>query len=77
MDNSDFSPSELTIQFENMFRDILPSRLVSNFIIVAEVANNESSELSVSVSDGMSPWLADGMLKYASDMIASGELNDD
>ena len=77
MDNSDFSPSELKIQFENMIRDILPSRLVSNFIIVAEVANNESSELSVSVSDGMSPWLADGMLKYASDMIASGELNDD
>jgi len=77
MDDSDFSPNELKIQFENMIRDILPSRLVSNFIIVAEVANNESSELSVSVSDGMSPWLADGMLKYASDMIASGELNDD
>jgi hypothetical protein len=77
MDESDFSSNELKIQFENMIRDILPSRLVSNFIIVAEVANNESSELSVSVSDGMSPWLADGMLKYASDMIASGELNDD
>ena len=77
MADSDFSANELRNQFENMIRDILPSKLVSNFISVAEVANSETSELSVSVSDGMTPWLADGMLKYASDMIASGELNDD
>lgn len=77
MDDNHISGNELRVQFENMLRDILPSKLVSNFIIVAEVANSESSELSVSVSDGMTPWLADGMLKYASDMIASGELNDD
>jgi hypothetical protein len=77
MDENPISSNELRVQFENMLRDILPSKLVSNFIIVAEVANSESSELSVSVSDGMTPWLADGMLKYASDMIASGELNDE
>jgi hypothetical protein len=77
MANSEFSKNEMRTQFENMIRDILPSKLVSNFIIVAEVANSEGSELSVSVSDGMTPWLADGMLKYASDMIASGEFNDD
>jgi hypothetical protein len=77
MDDNPISSNELRVQFENMLRDILPSKLVSNFIIVAEVANSESSELSVSVSDGMTPWLADGMLKYASDMIASGELNDE
>jgi hypothetical protein len=77
MDDNPISSNELRVQFENMLRDILPSKLVSNFIIVAEVANSKSSELSVSVSDGMTPWLADGMLKYASDMIASGELNDE
>jgi hypothetical protein len=60
-------------QFEHLMRDILPSRLVTNFIIIAEVAGNEASELSVSVSSGMSPWLANGMLEYASDIIMSGE----
>ena len=60
-------------QFEHLIRDILPSKLVTNFIIIAEVANNESSELSVSVSSGMSPWLANGMLDFASDIIMSGE----
>lgn len=60
-------------QFENLIRDILPTRLVTNFIIIAEVANNESSELSVSVSAGMSPWLANGMLEFASEIIMSGE----
>lgn len=60
-------------QFEHLMRDILPSKLVTNFIIIAEVANNESSELSVSVSCGMSPWLANGMLDFASDIIMSGE----
>lgn len=60
-------------QFENLIRDILPSKLVTNFIIIAEVANNESSELSVSVSSGMSPWLANGMLEFASEMIMSGD----
>jgi hypothetical protein len=60
-------------QFEHLIRDILPEKLVTNFIIIAEVANNESSELSVSVSTGMSPWLANGMLDCASEIIMSGE----
>ena len=76
MDNEEFVSNELRMQFEHLIKDILPSKIVSNFIIVAEVANSKTSELSVSVSDGMTPWLADGMLKYASEIIASGELND-
>ena len=28
-------------QFEHLIRDILPEKLVTNFIIIAEVANNE------------------------------------
>jgi len=76
MDNEEFVSNELRMQFEHLIKDILPSKIVSNFIIVAEVANSKTSELSVSVSDGMTPWLADGMLKYAAEIIASGELND-
>lgn len=60
-------------QFNNIIKDILPEKLVTNFIIIAEVANSESSELSVSVSTGMSPWLASGMLDFASEIIMSGE----
>jgi hypothetical protein len=60
-------------QFESLIKDILPAKLVTNFIIVAEVANDTSSELSVSVSSGMSPWLANGMLEFASDIIMSGD----
>jgi hypothetical protein len=70
---SDSEEQALREQFELLMRDILPSKLVTNFIIVAEVASNESSELSVSVSAGMSPWLASGMLECASEMIMSGE----
>lgn len=70
---SNYDENDLRAQFENLIREILPSRLVTNFIIVAEIANDTSSELSVSVSNGMSPWLANGMLDYASGLIMSGE----
>jgi hypothetical protein len=60
-------------QFEQLMRDMLPSRLITNFIIVAEVVDGDSSELSVSVSGGMSPWLASGMLEHAANIIATGE----
>jgi hypothetical protein len=60
-------------QFEQLMRGMLPSRLITNFIIVAEVVDGDSSELSVSVSGGMSPWLASGMLEHAANIISTGE----
>ena len=65
--------TSLRQQFELLMKGMLPSRLITNFIIVAEVVNDNSSELSVSVSGGMSPWLASGMLEHAASMISSGE----
>lgn len=61
--------------FNSIMKNIMPSRLVTNFIIVAEVADEETSELSVSVSEGLSPWAADGMLRYAQQMIMTGDFN--
>lgn len=60
-------------QFEQLMRGMLPSRLITNFIIVAEVVDGDSSELSVSVSGSMSPWLASGMLEHAANIISTGE----
>ena len=65
--------TSLRQQFELLMKGMLPSRLITNFIIVAEVVNDNSSELSVSVSGGMSPWLASGMLEHAASMISTGE----
>jgi len=61
--------------FNSIMKNIMPSRLVTNFIIVAEVADEETSELSVSVSEGLSPWAADGMLRYAQQMMMTGDFN--
>lgn len=56
--------------FEEMTRDMGKNAIIANFIVVAEVVNGESSDIAISVSDGMTPWLADGMLKTATNMIA-------
>jgi hypothetical protein len=61
--------------FNALIKNILPSRLITNFIIIAEVADNDTSELSVSVSDGLAPWAADGMLRYAQQMVMTGDFN--
>lgn len=61
--------------FDSLLRSVLPSRLITNFIIVAEVADNDTSELTLSVSHGLTPWAADGMLRYAQKMVATGEFS--
>jgi len=69
----DEDDTSLRQQFELLMRGMLPARLITNFIIVAEVVDDESSELSVSVSGGMSPWLASGMLEHAASIISTGD----
>jgi hypothetical protein len=59
--------------FDSFVRDSLPNKLVSNFIIVAEVVNEHGTELSLSYSTSMTPWLASGMLRAAEDMVLKGE----
>jgi hypothetical protein len=41
--------------------------------VIAEVATGPHQELSLSISDSMTPWLAHGMLNTAMEMINSGE----
>ena len=61
--------------FRELVQKSLPQKLIINFVIVAEVADDDGSQLSIFVSDTMSPWLAHGMLEYAIGMIDTGSDN--
>lgn len=61
--------------FEQMVREILPSTVVANFILVAEVVTDDGTDLNLTVSSNLTPWLALGMLRSAEEMITSGECN--
>lgn len=60
-------------QFEEIIRQVMPDRLITNFILIAEIVNGDDEELSVNVSNNMTPWLAMGMLGYAENMIKTRE----
>ncbi len=60
-------------QFEEIIRQVMPDRLITNFILIAEIVNGDDEELSVNVSNSMTPWLAMGMLGYAENMIKTRE----
>lgn len=59
--------------FAEMTKNLLPGTMVTNFVVVAEIASPDSTNIAISVSENMTPWLADGMLRAAADMVASGK----
>jgi|LakMenEpi03Aug12_release.lakeMendotaPanAssembly.Ray.scaffolds.fasta_scaffold49203_4 hypothetical protein len=59
--------------FEQMVREILPSTVITNFVMIAEVVSDDGTDLSLTVSSNITPWLAMGMLKSAEEMIVTGE----
>ena len=59
--------------FQAMINDSMPDALVSNYIIVAEVVSETGTDLQMILSDGITPWLASGMLEFASDMLFTGQ----
>lgn len=59
--------------FLEMTKNLLPGSMVTNFVVVAEITSTESTDIAISVSENMTPWLADGILRAASDMVASGK----
>jgi hypothetical protein len=60
-------------QFTEIIKQVIPDKLITNFILIAEVVDGGDEELSVNVSNGMTPWLALGMLQYAEAMIRGRE----
>jgi hypothetical protein len=71
-DNDEGSLDKL---FEQLVREILPSTIITNFILVAEIVNDDGTDLNVTVSSTLTPWLALGMIRSAEEMITSGECN--
>jgi hypothetical protein len=58
--------------FIDMMRVEMPDKVITNFVFVAEVVSSQNNELSIVTSNGMTPWLAQGMLKAAEEMILTG-----
>ncbi len=72
MEDKDESPS-MDKDIEQLLRESLPQGLVTNFVLIAEVVSDSQQELILSVSDSMTPWLANGMLTTAMEMMRAGE----
>jgi hypothetical protein len=72
MEDENKEPS-MDKEVEELLRGMLPQGLVTNFVLIAEVVSNSQQELVLSISDSMTPWLANGMLETAMDMMRSGE----
>lgn len=72
MEDDNKEPS-MDKEIEELLRGMLPQGLVTNFVLIAEVVSNSQQELVLSISDSMTPWLANGMLETAMDMMRSGE----
>lgn len=59
--------------FKDIIKEALPNRMITHFVLIAEVLNSDTEELSIFTSESMTPWLALGMLKSASDMVQSNQ----
>jgi hypothetical protein len=58
--------------FIDMMKAAMPDKVITNFVFIAEVVGDKDNELSIITSNAMTPWLAQGMLKAAEDMMLSG-----
>lgn len=61
------------VELQRVLRKTMSEKIITNFVIIAEVADEDGQSLSLSVSDSITPWLAFGMLNSALTMLGSGE----
>lgn len=67
------SESSVDKEIEQLLKESLPQTLVTNFVVIAEVVTDSQRELSLTVSDSMTPWLAQGMLELGIEMMRTGD----
>ena len=60
-------------EIEELLRGSLPQSLVTNFVLIAAIVSDTDQELVLTISDSMTPWLANGMLETAMEMMRAGE----
>lgn len=73
MDDDNTADDSALEEVKNLLRSSMPDKVVTNFIVIAEVMDEDSQGLSLAISDTMTPWLAYGMLNSAMGMVSSGE----
>lgn len=66
-------PEETNNTFLDIVKKAMPEKLIANFVVVAEMIDGTNTELSIFVSESMTPWLASGMLQAAMDLVADGQ----
>lgn len=54
---------------ERLIQESMPDSIVTHYIAIIEVMEEDGQKLRLSMSDGMTPWLALGMLRGGNRMI--------
>lgn len=55
--------------FQQIINEAMPDSVITNYIFIAEVVSDKGTDLQIILSDGITPWLASGMLEFGSDML--------
>lgn len=56
-------------EMAKMVDDAFPESMVLNWIVIAETVNSNERNLQIATSDGMTTWLAQGMLNCATEIV--------
>jgi hypothetical protein len=59
---------------QGLIGEAFPEQMITNWIIIAEVVDNESRDLHMGTSDGMTTWLGTGMLECAKEIMITREM---
>jgi hypothetical protein len=62
--------------FQGLIAEAFPEQMITNWIIIAEVVDNDSRDLHMGTSDGMTTWLGTGMLECAKEIMITREIAD-
>lgn len=60
---------------EGLIAEAFPEKMITNWIIIAEVVDNDSRDLHMGTSEGMTTWLGAGMLACAKEIMMSREFD--
>lgn len=59
---------------QGLIAEAFPEQMITNWLIIAEVVDEDSRDLHLGSSPGMTAWLGAGMLECAKEIFMSREL---
>ena len=59
---------------QSLLSEAFPEQMITNWIIIAEVVDEDSRDLHLGSSPGMTTWLGAGMLECAKEIFMAREL---